>query len=177
MKKYLRNEIIIKKGTYITQIFQIKTGHIQTKRENKQFSPNDYLFLDQIFTNSYSNDDYIALDQVTGEWINKDQIDMSYFFKLSQMIQEKENHITLLLIKDPITRLARYLYYEAINNQTLSFYLTFTMSSLSSYLNIAKPVLSKGLQFLKNQNIISKHNQLFNILNLTLLEKIAYRKD
>lgn len=177
MKTYLRNEIIIQKNVYINQIFKISKGHIINKKHTEFYKPNDYLFLDQIFCNSYTLDDYIAVDLVAGEWIDKNDIDMSYFLILSTMYQEKKNQVELLLLQDPITKLSRYLYFEFINKKTESFYITLSIAELSVFLNISKDKLSEVIQFLKNKRIIDKHNKLFNIINISLLEQYAYRSD
>lgn len=177
MKTYLRNEIIYPKNSYIHQVFKIIKGHITTKEKNIIYKPNDYLFLDQIFYNPISLTEYIALDLVVGEWIDKEQIDMSYFLLLSKMYQEKKNQTELLLIQDPITKIARYLYFEYQNKKTESFYLTLSITELSAYLNISKANISEAIHFLNSREIIAKHNQLFNILNIKKLEEYAYIKD
>ena len=177
MKTYLRNEIIIQKNVYINQIFKITKGHITNRRKTEIYKSNDYLFLDQIFYNSYTLDEYYALDMVAGEWIDKQNIDMNYFSILSTMYQEKKNQTELLLLQDPIIKVSRYLFFEYQNKKTESFYITLSITELSVYLNMTKESLSDSIQFLKNQNIIAKHNKLFNIINITLLEKQAYQKD
>lgn len=93
-------------------------GHITTRRKTKIYQANDYLFLDQIFYNPYTLDDYIALDLVTGIWIEKAELDVSYFEILSKMLQEEKNHAELLQIIDPNTRFTRYLYFEYLNHKT-----------------------------------------------------------
>lgn len=177
MKTYLRNEIIIVKNAFINQIFKITKGHITNKRKTEIYGPKDYLFLDQIFYNPYTLDEYYALDLVAGEWIDKCDIDMNYFPIISKMIQEKKNQTELLLLNDPITKLSRYLYFEYLNNKTESFYITLSISDLSSYLNINKNNFSEALKYLESKEIISKHNKLFNILNIKKLETLAYQKE
>ncbi|MDE5546174.1 MAG: hypothetical protein K2I88_01790 [Anaeroplasmataceae bacterium] len=177
MKTYLRNEIIITKNAYINQIFKITKGHITNKRKTENYGPKDYLFLDQIFYNPYTLDEYYALDLVAGEWIDKCDIDTSYFPILSKMIQEKKNQTELLLLNDPITKLSRYLYFEYLNNKTESFYITLSISDLSFYLHINKNSLSEVLKYLESKEIVSKHNKLFNILNIKKLETLAYQKE
>lgn len=177
MKTYLRNEIIITKNAYINQIFKITKGHITNKRKTETYGPKDYLFLDQIFYNPYTLDEYYALDMVAGEWIDKCDIDMTYFPILTKKLQEKKNQTELLLIHDPITKLSRYFYFEYINNQTESFYTTLSMSDLANYLNLNKNTLSDTLKYLETMKILSKHNKLFNILNVKKLEMLAYQKE
>ena len=177
MKTYLRNEIIITENAYINQIFKITKGHITNKRKTENYGPKDYLFLDQIFYNPYTLDEYIALDLVAGEWIDKCDIDLSYFSILSKKLQEKKNQVELLLIQDPIIKVSRYFYFEYINNKTESFYITLSIKELAMYLNITSNTLSETLQFLKSKQILDKHNKLFNIINSSLLKKYAYHKD
>ncbi|MDE5715861.1 MAG: hypothetical protein K2I42_07020 [Anaeroplasmataceae bacterium] len=177
MKTYFRNETIIKKNTYINQIFQITKGHITNKKGTEIYKPKDYLFLDQIFYNPYTLDDYIALDLVAGQWIDKSEIDFSYFSILSQILLEKKNHVELLLIQDPIIKVSRYILFEYRNKKTESFYFTFSIAELAIFLNLRKETLSQTLLFLKDKKIIDKHNKLLNIINLSLLEKYAYRLD
>ncbi|MDE6241908.1 MAG: hypothetical protein K2M08_05780 [Anaeroplasmataceae bacterium] len=177
MKTYLRNEIIITKNAYINQIFKITKGHITNTRKTESYGPKDYLFLDQIFYNPYTLDEYYALDLVAGEWIDKCDIDTSYFPILSKMIQEKKNQTELLLLNDPITKISRYLYFEYLNNKTESFYITLSISDLSIYLNLNKSTLSETLKYLESKEIISKHNKLFNILNIKKLEMLAYQTE
>ncbi|MDE6584194.1 MAG: helix-turn-helix domain-containing protein, partial [Anaeroplasmataceae bacterium] len=162
---------------YINQVFKITKGHITNKRKTEIYGPKDYLFLNQIFYNPYTLDEYYALDMVAGEWIDKEQIDMSYFPILSKMYQEKKNQVELLLIQDTITKTARYLYFEYQNNKTLSFYLTLNMSELAEYLNLTKSELTEALKYLTSRGIISKHNKLFNILNEKSLSNIAFIPD
>ena len=131
MKTYLRNEIIITENAYINQIFKITKGHITNKRKTENYGPKDYLFLDQIFYNPYTLDEYIALDLVAGEWIDKCDIDLSYFSILSKKLQEKKNQVELLLIQDPIIKVSRYFYFEYINNKTESFYITLSIKELA----------------------------------------------
>lgn len=177
MKAYLRNEIIIKKNTYINQIFKIIKGNIINKNNTEHYKQNDYLFLDQIFYNNYTLDDYIAVDLVYGIWIDRSDIDMSYFKILSKMYQEKKNHTELLLINDSIIKVARYLFFEYKNNKTESFYISLSMSELSVYLNISKKTLSEIITFFISKQVIAKHNKLFTILNITKLENYAYCND
>lgn len=177
MKTYFRNEIIIKKNTYINQIFKIVKGNVTNKNNTEHYKQNDYLFLDKIFYNNYTLDDYIAVDLVYGIWIDKNDIDMNYFKILSKMYQEKKNHAELLLINDSIIKVARYLFFEYKNNKTGSFYITFSMSELSVYLNISKKTLSSIITFFISKQVIAKHNKLFTILNITKLEKYAYCND
>lgn len=177
MKTYLRNEIIITKNAYINQIFKITKGHITNTRKTEIYGPKDYLFLDQIFYNPYTLDEYYALDLVAGDWIDKCEIDLSYISILSKKYQEKKNQTELLLIQDPITRVARYFYFEYLNNKTESFYITLSIKELAMYLNLSSESLSEALQFLKSKQILDKHNKLFNILNTSLLKKYAYHKD
>ena len=177
MKTYLRNEIIITKNAFINQVFKITKGHITNRNQTEIYQKEDYLFLDQIYYNPYTLDEYYALDMVAGEWIDKQNIDMSYFPILSKMFQEKKNQTELLLLQDPITKVARYLFFEYQNKKTESFYITLSIAELSVYLNIEKDILSQSLQFLKDKKIVDKHNKLFNIISITLLEKYAYRLD
>lgn len=177
MKTYLRNEIIITENAYINQVFKITKGHITNKRKTETYGPKDYLFLDQIFYNPYTLDEYYALDLVAGEWIDKEQIDMSYFPILSKLYQEKKNQVELLLIHDPVIKVSRYFYFEYLNNQTDSFYITLSIKNLALYLNISCDTLSETLQFLKSKQILDKHNKLFNIINSDSLKKYAYHKD
>lgn len=177
MKTYLRNETIIIKDAYINQIFKITKGHIANKSKTQIYKPNDYVFLDQIFYNPYTLDEYIALDLVVGEWIDKCDIDITYFPILSQMYQEKRNQVELLLIQNPIIKVSRYLYFEYMNNKTESFYIILSMKDLALYLNLSLELLSQTLKFLKSKQILDKHNKLFNIINIDLLKKYAYHKD
>lgn len=177
MKTYLRNEIIIQKNVYINQIFKITKGHITNRRKTEIYKSNDYLFLDQIFYNSYTLDEYYALDMVAGEWIDKQNIDMNYFPILSSKYQEKKNQTELLLLQDPIIKVSRYLFFEYQNNKTESFYITLSIAELSVYLNISKSSLSETIHFLISKQIIAKHNHLFNILDIIKLENYAYIKD
>lgn len=177
MKNYLRNEIIIKKGTYINQVFKILKGHVSDSRSINIYKPNDYLFLESIFQNTYTTDDYLALDLVTGVWLDKKDLDIDTYKILGKMYIEKRNHAELLLITDDLTKIARYLYFEMQNNQAPSFYLTFPLNELASYLKINIKTLSEYLKYLSNSKIISKHNKLFNILDSYKLEKLAYKKD
>lgn len=177
MKTYLRNETIITENAYINQIFKITKGHITNKRKTETYGPKDYLFLDQIFYNPYTLDEYYALDLVAGEWIDKCDIDLSYFLILSKRFQEKKNQVELLLIQDPIIKVSRYFYFEYLNNKTDSFYITLSIKDLALYLNLSSDTLSETLQFLKSKQILDKHNKLFNIINVNLLRKYAYHKD
>ncbi len=177
MRTYLRNEIIITKNAYINQIFKIIKGHIQNKKGTELYGPNSYLFLDQIFYHSFTLDEYYALDFVSGEWIDKEDIDISYFSILSKMYQEKKNQAELLLIQSSITKIARYFYFEYINNKTESFYVTLSISELAIYLRLSKLELSEGIKFLESKMILAKHNKLFNILNVKQLETYAYMPD
>lgn len=169
--------MIITKNAYINQIFKITKGHISNQRKTELYGPKDYLFLDQIFYNPYTLDAYFALDLVAGEWIDKCDIDISYYPILSKMYQEKKNQTELLLLNDPITKVARFLYFEYLNNQTASFYITLSIGDLSFYLHISKKELSEVLKYFESSEILSKHNMLFNILNKEKLEKIAYQKE
>jgi hypothetical protein len=177
MKTYLRNEIIYNKNAHINQVFKIVKGHITNASKTMLYKPKDYLFLDQIFYNAISTDDYYALDLVVGEWMNKDEITMDYFPILSKMYQEKKNQTELLLLKDPITKISRYLYFEFINNQSTSYYLTMSLKDLSFYLNLSLKLLSESLKFLESREVIAKHNKLFNILQIKKLEEYAYLPD
>ena len=177
MKNYFRNEVVVKKGIYINQVFKIVKGHIVDEAKTKIYKPNDYLLLEYIYLNSFSSTNYIALDRVSGIWLDKKDIDLSYFQIISKMYLEEKNHTELLLIKDELTRLTRYLFFEYLNNQLLSFYLSLSQSDLANYLNITPKNLSYYLNFLKSKNIIAKHNQLYNILDLKQLELYAYTKD
>lgn len=175
MKQYFRNEIIIKKNTQINQVFKIVKGHIINAKQTRIYKPNDYLFIEQIFYNPKTLDDYIALDLVAGEWINKDEIKNDFYIILSKMYQQEKNHNELLSINDPLIKFSRYLYFEYQNKQITSFYLTMGIKDLATYLNISN--LSEILHFLVNQKIITKHNKLFNILDIDKLEELAYRND
>lgn len=177
MKTYFRNDIIQEKHTHISKIFKIIKGHITTRRKTKIYQANDYLFLDQIFYNPYTLDDYIALDLVTGIWIEKTELDVSYFEILSKMLQEEKNHAELLQIIDPNTRFTRYLYFEYLNHKTESFYLTYSMGEAATYLCLKKADLAFAIHQLEHQQIIAKHNKLFNILNVKKLEDRAYLPD
>lgn len=177
MKTYLRNEIIIEKNAFINQIFKITKGHITNRKKTQVYQPKDYVFLDQIFLNPYTLDEYYALDLVAVEWIDKQDIQLEYFSILSQMYQEKKIQVELLLIQDPVIKLSRYFLYEHLNKKTESFYITLSISELSTYLNISKTTLSETLHFLETRHILAKHNKLFNILNLEKLEAYAYHMD
>lgn len=117
MKTYLRNELILPKGSYINQVFKIVKGHITNQRKTKVYQPKEYLFLDQIFYNPYTLDDYYALDLVVGEWIDKTDIGLEYLSILSKMYQEKNNQTELLLLHDPIIKVARYFWFEYQNKK------------------------------------------------------------
>lgn len=93
------------------------------------------------------------------------------------MYQEKKIQVELLLIQDPVIKLSRYFLYEHLNKKTESFYITLSISELSTYLNISKTTLSETLHFLETRQILAKHNKLFNILNLEKLEAYAYHID
>ncbi len=93
------------------------------------------------------------------------------------MYQEKKIQVELLLIQDPVIKLSRYFLYEHLNKKTESFYITLSISELSTYLNISKTTLSETLNFLETRHILAKHNKLFNILNLEKLEAYAYHMD
>ena len=177
MKNYFRDEVVVKKGTYINQVFKIIKGHITDETKTKIYKPNDYLLLEYIYLNSFASTNYIALDRVSGIWLEKKDIDISYFSILSQMYLEEKNHTELLLIKDELTRLSRYLFFEYQNNKLESFYITLSQNELANYLKLTPKNLSSYLNFLKSKHIIAKHNQLYNILDLKQLELYAYTKD
>lgn len=177
MKTYLRNELIIPKGSYINQVFKIIKGHITNQRKTKVYYPKDYLFLDQIYYNSYTLDDYYALDLVVGEWIDKSDIGLEYLSILSKMYQEKNNQTELLLLHDPIIKVARYFWFEYQNKKIESFYLEMSIKDLSYYLNLSRKELIETIQFLESSRIISHHNKLYNLLDIKKLENRAYFPD
>lgn len=177
MKNYLRNEIIIKENEYINKIFEILKGEVKEDKTNKIYTKGEFLFLDRIYNNPYSPYTYTSLNLVSGKWLSKNELTDEHIKILAQMYQTEKAHNELISINDPLIKLARYLLYEYKKNKTFSFYLSYKISELSTYLNINKKSLSDALNHLSSKQIISRHNKLFNILNYNSLEKYAYLND
>ena len=177
MKNYFRNEIIIKENEYLDKVFEIIKGNILEENTNRIYSKGDLLFIDKIYYNSYATSNYLSLNLVSGKWINKNEITTKHLSILANMYQSEKIHNELLLINDPLIKVSKYLLYEYKNKKTQSFYIDKSLSDLAIYLNINKKSLSDSINHLISKQIIAKHNKLFNIINITQLNKQAYLKD
>lgn len=182
-KNYIRGNIILSKGDSCVGIFKIQRGKI-LQYENKKikhiFHNNDILFLDLLFNDQLVQYDYVVQDLVVGIWLSKEEVlkdSETYFAMLSKMIQQQKNQIELLQLKDPLTKISRYLYFEYLNTKKTSFYLNLSSTELSSYLMLDLIKQREAIRFLVHQGIIAKHNKLYQLLDLRTLETYAFRND
>lgn len=171
-KEYLRNEIIFEKNCPVTSIAIIIRGCVALKnnKEYKKLEKNAIIGLSLIFSSSPFYDyNYVAVTNTTIKIINKNSLsnDFKILNMLSNYCLNLELHNKLLLIPNNI-RLSLFLYYEYLNNNSLSFYIKYGKKELAEYLNISN--ITNDIKELKSKNIIYNNNKLYIINDLKLLK-------
>lgn len=176
MAKYLTNTIIKHKNEYIDKLFYIEKGIVLEKTTNKIYNEHSYIFLNYIYQRQYSISDYITKSLVIGSWVDFNNLDISFINIMSSSINKLIKHNEILMLSDPLIKLSRYIYYEYLTKENVSFYIP-SIKELSIYLNVNHKDLSHYLTHLINLNIVSKHNKLLTILNIKSLEDKAFLLD
>ncbi len=171
----------ISEGEFLPGIFHIEKGTVVAQKDNHilyTYQKDDILFADQIFSYPYALYDYIVMTMTEGHWILKELLDSRQLATyLSERLRDTQLHLELLYIKDPITRICRYFYYEFHSQQSQRIYLKKTMKELATYLQIAPKELSSFFRILAHRQILEHQNKLFYLLSEEKIRFWAFRRD